>query len=179
MSKNEFDAFDEDDFFEEDEEASETEADDDEEQDGGNDAEASESDEAAAEGSEQAPEGGTDFAAMAESDLSEITKAYPSLGLKSLGDIKNLQRFAELRDKGVTAAEAFAATNAEMLMAGAERVGATKATGKAHLQSVAKKTGARSASQMTNAERDAAREFFGDDMSDKELERLFAKAAKK
>lgn len=178
MSKKEFDAFDEDDFLEEDEEeASESEEDVDEE-DGQEAAEESTEEESAEEG-EQAPEGGTDFAARAESDLSEITKAYPTLGLKSLGEIKNIQRFAELRDKGVTAAEAFAATNAEMLMAGAERVGATKATGKAHLQSVAKKAGARSASQMTNAERETAREFFGDNMSDKELERLFAKATKK
>ena len=176
MSKQEFEAFDEDDFLEDGEE----EASEDEEDVGEDEQEAAEeSAEESAEEGEQAPEGGTDFAAMAESDLSEITKAYPTLGLKSLGDIKNLQRFAELREKGVTAAEAFAATNAEMLMAGAERVGATKATGKAHLQSVAKKAGARAASKMTNAEREAAREFFGDDMSDKELERLFSRATKK
>ncbi len=177
MSKKEFDAFNEDDFLDEEESEDTEEAEEEEaEEEGG---EAADGAEDGAEAGEQAPEGGTDYAAMAESDLLEITKAYPSLGLKSLGDIKNIQRFAELRDKGVTAAEAFAATNAEMLMAGAERVGANKATGKAHLQSVAKKAGAKSASQMTAAEREAAREFFGDNVSDKELERLWAKAANK
>lgn len=180
MSKQEFDAFDEDDFFDEDDTAEEEEENDEGEEDTAEETEedAGTAAEADAEG-EEAPEGGTDFATMAESDLSEIKKAYPSLGLKSLGDLKNIKRFAELREKGVTAAEAFAATNAEMLMQGAERVGATKATGKSHLQSVAKKAGAKAASQMTTAERDAAREFFGDDVSDEELERLFKKAAKK
>lgn len=176
MSKKEFDAFNEDDFLEEDETEETVETEEDQVEEDGE--EAADAAEGGDEAEEQAPEG-TDFAARAESDLSEITKAYPSLGLKSLGDIKNIQRFAELRDKGVTAAEAFAATNAEMLMEGAERVGATKATGKSHLMSVAKKAGARSASQMTNAEREAAREFFGDNVSDKELERLWAKAANK
>lgn len=176
MGNKEFDAFNEDDFLEEDETEETVETEEDQvEEDGEESADAADGGE---EAGEQAPQG-TDFAAMAESDLAEITKAYPSLGLKSLGDIKNIQRFAELRDKGVTAAEAFAATNAEMLMEGAERVGASKATGKSHLMSVAKKAGARSASQMTNAEREAAREFFGDNVSDKELERLWAKAANK
>ena len=178
MSKQKFDAFDEDDFFDEDDVAAEEEEEDDEGGEDAADEEAAKATEDGAEG-EKAPEGGTDFAAMAESDLSEIKKAYPSLELKSLGDLKNVKRFAELREKGVTAAEAFAATNAEMLMQGAERVGATKATGKSHLQSVAKKAGAKAASQMTAAERDAAREFFGDDLSDDELERLFKKATKK
>lgn len=175
MDKNEFDAFDEDDFLDEDESENGDVAEEGEE---GTDTDAEEADEQA-DGAEEAPESGTDFAAMAESDLSEITKAFPSLGLKSLGDIQNIKRFAELRDKGVSAAEAFAATNAQMLMEGAERVGASKATGKAHLQSVAKKAGARAASQMTSAEREAAREFFGDNVSDKELEQLFKKATKK
>jgi hypothetical protein len=175
MDKNEFDAFDEDDFLDEDESENGDVAEEGEE---GTDTDAEEADEQE-DGAEEASESGTDFAAMAESDLSEITKAFPSLGLKSLGDIQNIKRFAELRDKGVSAAEAFAATNAQMLMEGAERVGASKATGKAHLQSVAKKAGARAASQMTSAEREAAREFFGDNVSDKELEQLFKKATKK
>lgn len=178
MEKKEFDAFDEDDFFDEEDTENEDIADEGEED---TDTDAEEADESgdADTDAEEAPEGGNDFAARAESDLSEITKAFPSLGLKSLGDIQNIQRFAELRDKGVSAAEAFAATNARMLMEGAERVGASKATGKAHLQSVAKKAGARAASQMTSAEREAAREFFGDNMSDKDLEQLFKKATKK
>ena len=178
MDEKEFDAFDEDDFFDEDETENEDVTEEGEED---TDTDADDADESGeqADGAEEAPEGGTDFAAMAESDLSEITKAFPTLGLKSLGDIQNIKRFAELREKGVSAAEAFAATNAKMLMEGAERVGANKATGKAHLQSVAKKAGARAASQMTNAEREAAREFFGDHVSDKELEQLFKKATKK
>lgn len=178
MSKKEFDAFDEEEFLDEEENAEEAAEASDEDTDGEeeNESEAAEDDgnDAEQEGEEQ----GTDFAAMAASDLAEINKAYPTLELKTLGGLKNIARFAELREKGVTAVEAFAATNAEMLMAGAERVGATKATGKAHLQSVAKKAGARAASRMTNAERDIAREALGD-MSDSELDKLFARATKK
>ena len=124
------------------------------------------------------PEGTTDYAAMAESDLAEINKAFPSVQIKSLLEIKDTRRYGELRDMGLSAKEAFLATSADMITANAERVGANKATGKAHLQSVARKAGAKASSQMTNAERSFCREFFPEGTSDEDIERLFAKTKK-
>lgn len=190
MSKRELDAFDEEDFFadeaeetEEDAETEEAEEDEtaEEQEEAGETGTDSEKGTENEEDGEAAETEGTEqnagnFAAMAESDLSEIKQAFPALEIRDLSQIENVQRYAELREKGMNAAEAFAATNAGALMASAERLGAGKATGKAHLQSVAKKNGARSASQMTNAERQAAREFFGEDFSDKDLDKLYARA---
>ncbi len=174
----EFDPFEEEDFLEDEDEAGDDEAEEADEADGEEDAD--EGEERAEEGGEETggDDGQPDFAAMAAADAAEIAKAYPALGIKSLAELKNLKRFGELREMGMTAVEAFLATNADRLTANAEQVGANKATGKAHLQSVAKKAGARATSQMTKAERDTARELFGD-LSDEELEGLFKKVTKK
>ena len=52
------------------------------------------------------------FERMMESDLKEIREAYPEMdGLKSLAELENRMRFGELRDKGLTAVEAFQLTN--------------------------------------------------------------------
>jgi hypothetical protein len=176
----ELDPFDEDDFLEDEEDDAAEDAQEDTDADEENgEGDTDEDAEGAEEGGERGDDDGQpDFAAMAAADVAEIGKAYPALGIKSLTELNNLKRFGELRDMGMTAVEAFRATNADRLTANAEQVGANKATGKAHLQSVAKKAGARAASQMTKAERDTARELFGD-LSDEELEGLFKKVTKK
>lgn len=192
--KNEFDPFDEDDFFADvEDEDTESEAEDAEDAEDGVAAEDAESgaeaddagedgDNDPPEGEQQAGEGEEDApdanALKAAADVADINKAFPGLGIKTLAGLKNLKRYGELRDMGISPVEAFCATNAEMLQKSAEQIGAGKATGKAHLQSVAKKTGARAASQMTNAERRAAREMF-DEMSDADLEKLYARATRK
>ena len=172
----ELDPFDEDDFLEDEEDDAAEDAQEDtdaDEENGEDDAESTE------EGVEEkgGDDGQPDFAAMAAADVAEIGKAYPALGIKSLTELNNLKRFGELRDLGMTAVEAFRATNADRLTANAEQVGANKATGKAHLQSVAKKAGARAASQMTKAERAAAEEML-DGVPGADLDKLYARATK-
>ena len=192
--RNGFDPFDEDDFLEDDD-ASDADDDTDGDTDGDTDDDTDDdaADDAAVDAADgdAANEGGdadtdTDaedgdapdsFASKADGDVAEIQKAFPALGITTLIGLHDLARYGELREKGMTAVEAFCATNAHLLTAGAERAGANKARGKAHLQGVARRTGARAASQMTTAERRIAQDFF-DGMSDKDMERLFARATK-
>jgi hypothetical protein len=190
--KNELDPFDEDDFFadvdDEDVDDAAEDSDDAEGAEDGTDAESgaegneADTDDGGEDGGQPAGEEQKDApdanALKADGDVADINKAFPGLGIKTLAGLKNLRRYGELREMGISPVEAFCATNAEMLQKSAEQIGAGKATGKAHLQSVAKKTGARAASQMTNAERRAAREMF-DEMSDADLEKLYARATRK
>ena len=66
------------------------------------------------------PEGSYEaFAAQAEADMRELCALFPSLSPDgraiSLGELQNPRRFAELRAAGLTAEEAFLASNFRML----------------------------------------------------------------
>ena len=116
-----------------------------------------------------------EYAAMEAADLAELQKRYPDIRLNSLRDLKNLGRYGELRDMGLSAAEAFMATNAEMLEKRAEETGAARAASKAHMTTVSKKSGGTNEPQMTDEELAIARDFFPD-MSDEQIQKVYKKA---
>lgn len=117
----------------------------------------------------------TDYAAMEAADLAELQKRYPDIKLNSLRELKNLGRYGELRDMGLSAAEAFTATNAEMIERRAEETGAARAASKAHMKTAAKKSGGTNEPQMTEEELNIARDFFPD-MSDEQIQKVYKKA---
>lgn len=114
-----------------------------------------------------------DYAAMAKSDIAELNRVYPQLGITSLVGIKNAARYGELRDKGLSPVEAFRATNSDMLTFDAAKQGASAAASKSHLQSVARKAGSAAGNTMTAADRRIFADFFGDELTEEEQEKLF------
>ena len=77
-----------------------------------------------------------------------------------------------------TPTEAFAATNTAVLLGYVQGQRAATGAGKAHLVGVAHKSGSRFVPTMSAAERRVAREFFGEGFSDRELDKLYAKAVR-
>lgn len=124
---------------------------------------------------EEAEDVQKEYAAMEAADLAELQKRYPDIKLNSLRDLKNLGRYGELRDMGLSAAEAFMATNAEMLEKRAEETGAARAASKAHMTTVSKKSGGTNEPHMTDEELAIARDFFPD-MSDEQIQKVYKKA---
>ena len=110
-------------------------------------------------------------------DMEALRSAFPDLEL-SEPRVMNRERYAALRAAGASPAEAFAATNMAMLMSCAQRQRVMQTAGKAHLVGVAHKSGRAFTPTMSAEERRIAREFFGDGFSDRELDKLYAKAVR-
>lgn len=117
-------------------------------------------------------EEGPDYAAMAASDLSEIQGAFPELRhLKSLAELQGLERYAELREAGLSATEAAAATQYE-------RLRRPKEDTRAHLSSSVPLHTAAESRRISLGELSAARDLFPS-LSDREIEALYKRASKK
>ncbi|MBR5818217.1 MAG: hypothetical protein IKY62_06180 [Clostridia bacterium] len=108
-----------------------------------------------------------DYSEIAAKDLSELKALFPELGeIRDLTEIKNPLRYAALRDLGLSAEEAYLATNAQ------RRAYDTRA----HLTSTVP-VGAASAIEMPRSDYDMARELFGE-LSDTEIRKLYRKVTK-
>ena len=108
-----------------------------------------------------------DYAAIVEADLAELRERFPELrGLKDIGALKNPIRFAALRDMGLSATEAFLAT--EGVRRGYDN--------RSHLTGSIP-GGAGIHSQMPRADFDMARELFSD-VSDAEIRNLYRRVTK-
>lgn len=123
---------------------------------------------------------GADFGKRAADDLAELKALYPELGdLGSLHDLSNARRFGELRDLGLSVKEAFLASSSDDLVRRAEARGAAKESAKSHLTAVSRRSAAANSEKMSAKQRETLREFFGEDeMSDEELDALWAKTKK-
>lgn len=111
-----------------------------------------------------------DYEAMAAEDLSEIRKAFPELRqLKSLTELHSLTRYAELREAGLSAVEAAAATQYERLRRPREDT-------RAHLSSSVPRHTSPTGGRISMGELSAARELFPS-LSDREIEALYKRAA--
>lgn len=153
--------------------------------DGGEDAEGEAGGEQPATENAQSKGGGNanatptpDYAKMAADDLAAIQRAFPGLGVTDLRSIDNAGRFGVLREKGMSAEEAFRATNYERINAHVAAVARSKADGKAHIRGdmPAKGTSAQGFSLTAEELRDA-RELFPD-KSDKEITELYRSVSK-
>ena len=107
-----------------------------------------------------------DYAALAESDLSELKREFGELaGVGSIAELDNPIRYGALRDLGLTPAEAYLATRKR-----------EKTDNRAHLR--ATRSVARGAAPlMSEAEMSMARDVLGN-VTDAEIRRLYKRVTK-
>ena len=116
--------------------------------------------------------------AIREADLAQIKAAYPTVDLDDITKIENYKRFGELRMAGLTAAEAYAATNPTAIKltgveSGKRQASATKGT-KDHLRSKATRRSG-TATSLSDGEMREWRDLFPG-KSDEELNKLARRA---
>lgn len=121
------------------------------------------------------------FDRMIEKDIAAIRQAYPEMhDLSSVKEFDDPKRFGELRDRGLSASEAFLVTNRAGLEAArkkqkeAAEAAAAKQAGKAHLTG----DGGRSAQTSDEVPPEVRKTMLGmyPDISDKEMKRLYRQA---
>ena len=137
------------------------------------------SEEQTATGAAEASKGGEakDYAAMAASDVAELNRLFPSLGITDLRKIDNAGRYGALRDMGLSVEEAFRATNHARI--GAQSAPAVhKADGKAHIRGDMPAHQATDGFSMSAADMRDARELFPG-KSDKEIIALYRSVSRR
>lgn len=108
----------------------------------------------------------TDYERIAAEDLSVLKAQFPALAaLSSLVALPNPSRYAELRELGLSPAEAYLATGS---------IARKKSDNRAHLRSAVPRMGAVSATALTAEEMAEARRLFSD-LSDAQIHRLYKK----
>ena len=109
-----------------------------------------------------------DYERMAREDLAAIVRMCPEYACYGhLSEIPFSRRFAELRQLGLTAEEALGAVM---------RKGGKGSKG--HLRTVSPRAGTDRAQGMSAGEMRAARELFGDRLSDREITELYRRATR-
>lgn len=110
----------------------------------------------------------TDYGAVERADLIELKREFPELS--SLGriiDLSNPLRYAQLRDLGLSAKEAYLASSGTR----------HRASGKGHLTGAVPGGAKVADSAMSPSELKGARELFGN-LTDEELQRLYRRVTK-
>ena len=109
-----------------------------------------------------------DYDEIARQDLEQLKAIFPELSeISSITMIENPLRYAALRDLGLSAKEAYLATNAQR----------ARYDNRSHLSSAVPGGASAPRSTMTTAELDAARELFGQ-LSDREIQKLYKKVTR-
>jgi len=104
------------------------------------------------------------YEAIIVEDLERLRAEFPELSnIKDISELENPLRFAELRDLGLDATEAYLATTKRR-----------RQDTRSHLQSAYGRSAAPPSGMMTQRELSAARELFGN-LSDSEIQRLYKK----
>lgn len=128
------------------------------------------SDEEATEETE-APEeevAGTDYAALAASDMKELVALFPHLrGKQSVSELDNPLRYAALRDLGLTPREAYLATASRTEIY----------DNRSHLRSAVPIGAGTLGQSMSSRELDEARELFSG-LSDRDIQKLYKRVTK-
>ncbi len=107
----------------------------------------------------------TDYAALIEEDLATLRREFGELSsLTDITELENPLRYAELRDLGLSPAEAYLATKRR------------RSDNRSHLRSI-HNVKATHQNTMTDSEMASARELFGD-ISDAEIRKLYKKVTK-
>lgn len=109
----------------------------------------------------------TDFEALAASDLIEIRREFhEARALSSLAELDNPVRFAELRELGLSAREAYLATQKRR-----------RTDNRSHLSGVAPRSASAPTRSMTASELSRARDLFSG-MSDSEIQSLYKRVSR-
>ena len=117
---------------------------------------------------EEEPPTAVDYAAMEAEDLRMLHTLFPELTqLRSLSQLSNPARYGELRDLGLSAKEAYLATEGRI---------ARPSDNRAHLHSAVPRTVSGTDGAISSSELAAARELF-DGLSDHEIRRLYKRVS--
>jgi len=109
-----------------------------------------------------------DYAQMEAEDLRTLRELFPAaLSLRSLSQLSNPARYGELRDLGLSAKEAYLATEGHV---------APPSDNRAHLHSAVPRTVGGADGSISAAELSAARELFNG-LSDHEIRRLYKRVS--
>ncbi len=110
-----------------------------------------------------------DYEALAAEDLATLQKLVPGIShITHIKDLPGAARYAELRDRGLNAEEAFwAACHASVAPRGGY-------DNRSHLRSAVPRGAGGNPAVMTAAEMHAAKELF-EDLSESEIQKLYAK----
>ena len=109
-----------------------------------------------------------DYDEIARADLEELKASFPELSeISSISMIENPLRYAALRDLGLSAKEAYLATNAHRV----------KYDNRSHLRSSVPKSASAPTGILTRCELEAARELFSG-LSDREIQKLYKKVSR-
>jgi hypothetical protein len=112
------------------------------------------------------------FAQVVAADLKSLKDVYPACAsYKAITDIPNVKRFAELRELGLSAVEAFAATNRNLINSGSNSPKGSKS----HLQTVVPKGATGGDNLIPRSEFNQLKELFPD-LSNKEIIKLYNKS---
>ncbi len=111
-----------------------------------------------------------DYEALASRDLDELRRLVPALRISHIGDLPGATRYAELRDRGLSAEEAFWASCHGIVPGTAP--GAYD--NRSHLHSAVPRGAAGNPAVMSAAEMRAAKDLF-DDLSESEIQKLYTK----
>ena len=108
-------------------------------------------------------------------DLAAIKAIYPeTANLNHISELKNVKRFAELRNMGLSATEAYSASHSKEVREGVARsVKTQQKSGKEHLHSVVPKT-TRGGASISRSDMDELRDLFPN-KTDKEIIELYKK----
>ena len=119
---------------------------------------------------EAEPAEATDYRALELADIEELKSTFGELReIQSITELKNPLRYGALRDLGLTATEAYLASE------GPRR--RTAYNNRSHLSSAVPAESYGSYIGMTRAELDGAKQIFGD-LSDAEIQRLYKKVTR-
>lgn len=112
--------------------------------------------------------GAVDYEALAESDMAELRREFhEARGIRSIAELDNPVRFAELRELGLSPREAYLATQKTR----------ARRDNRSHLVGSMPSVRGGGAAQMTRNELYQAREIFSG-MSDTEIQALYKKVSK-
>jgi hypothetical protein len=113
-------------------------------------------------------EKGTDYAALALSDMRELISLFPHLkGKKSVSELENPLRYAALRDLGLTPREAYLATASHT----------AHYDNRSHLRSAVPIGAGAMGQSMSARELEEARELFSG-LSDRDIQKLYKRVTK-
>lgn len=116
------------------------------------------------------------YAEWAAKDLATLKDlGYVSKDTANLRDIPNVKRFAQLRQLGATAEEAYRAVNADQLEERSERAARARSTGKEHLTPHKSRPGAAKGSVMSASDREMFKSLLHTD-DDKAIEAAWKRA---
>lgn len=110
---------------------------------------------------------------LMKDDLAALHSAFPETRkYKTMLEIPNFTRFGQLRDMGLSAKEAFSASNPDLVRSSAAKAAKRANNGKSHLRPVVGKSSSKGETVISSRQMREFREMFPN-MSDAEIRKLY------